>query len=75
MRIPCAYCGRARPRRIHGGRPAGVHGALSPGYADWRPGAEVCCDATTQLPFTPMKPACLPGPPASRHAAAILQPR
>ena len=49
------------------------HGALSPGYADWHRGAEVCCDATTRLPFTPMKPASLPEPPASGHAAAIRQ--
>ena len=71
MSIPCAYCGRARPRRVHGGRPARVHGALSPGYTEWRPAAKVCCDATTRLPFTPMKPASLPGPAAYEHAAAI----
>lgn len=73
MSIPCAYCRRGRPQRTRTCATTGADGPISPGYSEWPAGAKFCCAATTQLPFTPLKPVSQPLPAPCSHDGAILQ--
>ena len=47
--VRCTYCGRSRPRR---------HRRLLSnmrllGYVEWALGMDLCCDASTTVPFFP----------------------